>query len=145
MPLRYKIDVLEALKQKGYTTYSLRKENKLSQSTLQKLRKGKGVAWENIENLCSLLECQPGDIIEFVRDNDGYEILVEKESVWAKMLEEVLKDNNIPCVTVPVLGAGFTLKTGMQERLKVYVPSESKAQAEDLMNELFPGERSERS
>ena len=138
MPLRYKIDVLEALKEKGFTTYTLRKENKLSQSTLQKLREGKGVAWENIENLCSLLECQPGDIIEFVKDNDGYELLVEKESMWARMLEEVLKDNSIPCVTVPVLGAGLTLKTGMQERLKVYVPSDCKAQAEELMNELFP-------
>ena len=71
MPLRYKIDVLEALKQKGYTTYSLRKDNKLSQSTIQKLREGKGVAWENIENLCTLLECQPGDIIEYVPDGDG--------------------------------------------------------------------------
>ena len=71
MPLRYKIDVLEALKQKGYTTYSLRKDNKLSQSTIQKLREGKGVAWENIENLCALLECQPGDIIEFIPDSDG--------------------------------------------------------------------------
>lgn len=71
MPLRYKIDVLEALKQKGYTTYSLRKDNKLSQSTIQKLREGKGVAWENIENLCALLECQPGDIIEYIPDGDG--------------------------------------------------------------------------
>lgn len=69
MPLRYKVDVLEALKEKGYTTYTLRKENKLSQSTIQKLREGKGVAWENIENLCSLLECQPGDIIEFIPDS----------------------------------------------------------------------------
>lgn len=69
MPLRYKVDVLEALKEKGYTTYTLRKENKLSQSTIQKLREGKGVAWENIENLCALLECQPGDIIEFISDS----------------------------------------------------------------------------
>ena len=140
MPLRYKINVLEALKEKGFTTYTLRKENKLSQSTLQKLREGKSVAWENIENLCALLECQPGDIIEYVKDNDDYELLTEKESMWAKMLEEVLKDNGIPCVAVPVFGAGFTLKTGMQERLKVYIPSENKARAEELMHELFPDE-----
>lgn len=68
MPLRYKIDILEALKQKGYTTYSLRKDNRLSQSTIQKLRERKGVAWENIENLCVLLDCQPGDLIEYVND-----------------------------------------------------------------------------
>ena len=68
MPLRYKVDVLEALKRKGFTTYSLRQGNKLSQSTIQKLREGKGVAWENIENLCALLECQPGDLIEYIPD-----------------------------------------------------------------------------
>ena len=71
MPLRYKVDILEALKQKGYSTYSLRKGNKLSQSTIQKLREGKGVAWENIENLCALLDCQPGDLLEFVPDGGG--------------------------------------------------------------------------
>ena len=65
MPLHFKIDILEALKQKGYTSYTLRKENLLSQSTIQKLREGKGLSWENIERLCSLLECQPADILEY--------------------------------------------------------------------------------
>ena len=68
MPMQFKIDVLEALKAKGYTTYVLRKENILSQSTLQKLREGKGVAWENLEKLCELLECQPADLVEFTAD-----------------------------------------------------------------------------
>ena len=65
MPLRFKIDILDALKSKGYTSYTLRKENILSQSTIQKLREGKGLAWENIERLCALLECQPGDLLEY--------------------------------------------------------------------------------
>ena len=65
MPLHYKIDILEALKQKGYTTYTLSQENILSQSTIQKLREGKGLSWENIEKLCSLLECQPSDLLEY--------------------------------------------------------------------------------
>ena len=54
MPLVYKIDVMQALKDKGYTTYKLRNEKLLSESTLQKLRNNKGVAWENIETLCKL-------------------------------------------------------------------------------------------
>ena len=68
MPMKFKIDVLEALKEKGYTTYTLRKENILSQSTLQKLREGKGLAWDNIERLCALLECQPGDFLEYTEN-----------------------------------------------------------------------------
>ena len=70
MPMQFKIDVLEALKAKGYTTYVLRKENILSQSTLQKLREGKGLSWENIERICGLLECQPGDLTEYVQENN---------------------------------------------------------------------------
>lgn len=68
MGLQYKIDVLDALKSKGFTTYTLRKENILSQSTIQKLRERKGLAWENIENLCRLLDCQPGELFEYVKD-----------------------------------------------------------------------------
>ena len=66
MPLQYKINVLAALKEKGYNTNRIRTEGLLSQSTLQKLREGRGVAWENLEKICELLECQPADIIEFV-------------------------------------------------------------------------------
>ena len=66
MPLQFKIDVVAALKEKGYTTYRIRNEKILSESTVQKLRAGKGVSWENIETLCRLLECQPADLMEYV-------------------------------------------------------------------------------
>ncbi len=68
MPLRYKLDVINALKEKGISTYTMRKEKILSESTIQKLRQGQGVGWENIEILCKLLECQPADLIEYVSD-----------------------------------------------------------------------------
>lgn len=66
MALKYKIDVLAALKEKGITTYQIRKDRLLSESTVQKLRAGVGVSWENIETMCRLLECQPGDLMEYV-------------------------------------------------------------------------------
>jgi len=68
MTLVYKIDVLNALKEKGYNTNKIRTEGLLSQSTLQKFRNKQGVSWENLETLCRLLECQPADLIEFVAD-----------------------------------------------------------------------------
>lgn len=70
MALQYKINVLEALKDKGYTTYTLRKEKRLSESTIQKLRVGEGVAWDNLETLCKLLDCDICDILEYVKDNN---------------------------------------------------------------------------
>ena len=72
VPMKYKIDVLSALKKHGFTTYKIRKEKLLSESTVQKLRAGIGVSWENVETICRLLRCQPGDIIEYVEDGpDG--------------------------------------------------------------------------
>ena len=65
MPIVYRIEVLPALKNAGYNTTRLRREKLLSESTLQKFREGKPVSWENLETLCSLLSCQPGDIIEY--------------------------------------------------------------------------------
>ena len=68
MGLQFKEDVLAALKEKGITTYQIRKEKLLSESTVQKLRAGIGVSWENLETLCRLFDSQPYDIIEFVKD-----------------------------------------------------------------------------
>ena len=68
MSLHYKINVLEALKEKGITTYSLRKEKALSESTIQKLRNGEGVSWDNLETLCKLLDCDISDILEYQKD-----------------------------------------------------------------------------
>ena len=68
MGLQFKVDVLAALKEKGITTYQIRKEKLLSESTVQKLRAGIGVSWENLETLCRLLDCLPYDLIEFVKD-----------------------------------------------------------------------------
>ena len=68
MPIRYKINILEALKAKGCTTYRIRKEKIFSESTLQKFRNNESVSLDNIATVCKLLECQPGDIMEYVKD-----------------------------------------------------------------------------
>jgi putative transcriptional regulator len=68
LPLKYKIDVVDALKAKGFYPQKIRKEKLLSESTMTKLRRGEPVSWENLEMICKLLECQPGDIIEYIDD-----------------------------------------------------------------------------
>ena len=65
MGMVFKINVLQALKDKGYSTYRIKNDKLLSQSTLQKLREGKPVSWENIETFCRLLEIQPGELLEY--------------------------------------------------------------------------------
>lgn len=70
MALRYKFNILERLKSVGYNTNRLRREKLLSESTLQKFRNGQIVSTDNINNLCGLLGCQPGDILEYVPDDE---------------------------------------------------------------------------
>ena len=72
MALRYKINVLDALKEKGYSSYTLRKEKLLSESTIQKLREGEGVAWDNLDTLCRLLECDICDLLEYQKFSGGF-------------------------------------------------------------------------
>ncbi|MBQ5562887.1 MAG: helix-turn-helix transcriptional regulator [Clostridia bacterium] len=70
MGMAFKINVLQALKDKGYSTYRIKNDKLLSQSTLQKLREGKPVSWENIETFCRLLEMQPGELLEYNPDTE---------------------------------------------------------------------------
>lgn len=71
MPIEYKFDILSELKAAGYSTYRLRKEKLLGEATMQKIRRSELVSWENIATICRLLQCQPGDIIEYVEDNEA--------------------------------------------------------------------------
>ena len=68
MALKYKINVLEELKNKGITSYTLRKNKTLSESTIQKLRNGEGVSWDNLEVLCGLLDCNIEDLLVYEKD-----------------------------------------------------------------------------
>lgn len=67
--IKYKIDVLEALKSRGYSTYKIRNDKILNESTVQKLRSNKYINMENLDKLCILLDCQPGDLLEFIPDD----------------------------------------------------------------------------
>lgn len=66
--LAYKIDVLETLKESGYNSTRILRENLISQSAMQKIRKGDMVGIKTIERLCELLDMQPGNIIKYIEE-----------------------------------------------------------------------------
>lgn len=68
MAIKYKTNVLALLKNNGYTTYKLRKEKILGESTLQKMRTNILLSWAELNTVCTLLNVQPGDIVEFIPD-----------------------------------------------------------------------------
>ena len=68
MSLKYKIDILRELKSKGYSSFKLREEKLIGQSYIQQLRKGELVSYACLEKICGLLNCQPGDLLEYVKE-----------------------------------------------------------------------------
>lgn len=67
MPIVYKVNVLDELKGRGYTTTKLRRGDILGESVIQALRTGHGISWTTLGRLCELLDCQPGDILKYDR------------------------------------------------------------------------------
>ena len=71
MPIRYKVDVIAALKEAGYNTTRIRKDKIMGEAMLQKIRSGQMVSWATLETICDLLGCQPGDLLEYVKETPG--------------------------------------------------------------------------
>ena len=65
--LKYK-NVLEQLKQKGYSSYYLSKNKIMGNSKIQNIRENR-VDAKTINQICSILDCQPGEILEYIPDD----------------------------------------------------------------------------
>lgn len=85
------------------------------------------------ENKCSLCGRRKLREVEKI----DYCFVLEKEDLWAKMFMEILKENNIPYMYLPVVGAGTIIKTGGMERYKIYVPYEKRIEAIELIDSVF--------
>lgn len=71
--ITYKMDVLAALKEKGYSTYRIRKEKVFHESTLQAIRSGQHVSYAVLDKLCDLLGCDVGDLLHHIPDQESKE------------------------------------------------------------------------
>ena len=63
----YKKDIMSELKDKGYTSYRLRHEKIISEKNMTNIR-NKKVTMAVLNQLCQLLDCQPGEILEYLPD-----------------------------------------------------------------------------
>lgn len=68
MAIKYKLDIMEALNKAGYSSTRLRREKLLGESYMTQLRRGELVSWAAINTICRLLQCQPGDLVEYRKD-----------------------------------------------------------------------------
>lgn len=69
MPIKY--DKLIALmREKGITSYTLKRDNIIGQATYKKIMEGGDIDTRTLAKLCKLLDCQPGDILEYAPDKE---------------------------------------------------------------------------
>ena len=69
--LRWKVSILDELRNAGYNSTRIRRENLMGQQMLTKLRNGELPSWATIDNICEWLHCQPGDLIEHVSEAEN--------------------------------------------------------------------------
>ena len=68
MSFRYKVNIMDKLKEKCYSSTRLRREKLLGESYMSQIRRGDMISWAALDTVCTLLECQIGDIIDHVAD-----------------------------------------------------------------------------
>jgi putative transcriptional regulator len=67
-----KLRVKEILDQKGYTKYWLYKQMGMSYQNFSKMinNETSSIKYSNLEALCDILQCTPGDLFEYAPERD---------------------------------------------------------------------------
>lgn len=64
--ISYKINVYEELQKRGISSYAIKKNSLMSQSTLSKLKNNDtSITLSSLDKVCQLLQCDVADIVEF--------------------------------------------------------------------------------
>lgn len=63
-------DILGRLSESGYSCYRLRREKLLGEATITRIRNGAALNTSTLDVICTLLHCQPGELISWVPDEE---------------------------------------------------------------------------
>ncbi len=69
MPIVVNLDVVMAKRKMSLNELSDKVGLTLSNLSILKTGKAKAIRFSTLETICNVLECQPGDILEYVSDN----------------------------------------------------------------------------
>lgn len=60
--------MLKLFQERGITSYTMKKEKIIGQATWKKIQEGGNIDTKSLGALCGFLDCQPGDLLEWVPD-----------------------------------------------------------------------------
>jgi putative transcriptional regulator len=75
MPIIVNLDVMMAKRKMSLNELSERVDLTLSNLSILKTGKAKAIRFSTLESICKVLDCQPGDILEYSNDNQSTTIL----------------------------------------------------------------------
>lgn len=70
MGIRINLDVVMAQRKKGLTELAGEVDLTLANLSILKNNKAKAIRFSTLDAICKALHCQPGDIIEYVEDEE---------------------------------------------------------------------------
>jgi len=70
MPIIVNVDVMMAKRKMSLNELSERVDLTLSNLSILKTGKAKAIRFSTLEAICKALDCQPGDILEYVHDEE---------------------------------------------------------------------------
>lgn len=71
MPIIVNLDVMMAKRKMSLNELSEKVELTLSNLSILKTGKAKAIRFSTLEAICKALDCQPGDILEYGKENTG--------------------------------------------------------------------------
>jgi putative transcriptional regulator len=71
MPIIVNVDVMMARRKMSLTELASRVDITLANLSILKTGKAKAIRFGTLEAICKALDCQPGDILEYVPEMDG--------------------------------------------------------------------------
>ena len=74
MPIIINLDVVMAKRKRSLTDLANEVDITLANLSILKNSKAKAIRFSTLEAVCKALDCQPGDIIEYVPDEDEVDL-----------------------------------------------------------------------
>lgn len=72
MAIVINLDVMMAIRKKSLTELAGEVDITLANLSILKNNKAKAIRFSTLEAICKALNCQPGDIIQYVDDEEGH-------------------------------------------------------------------------
>lgn len=90
--IRYKIDILYALKCRGFNSTFLRQNKILSESAMSSLRHNNPVSFVTLDRICALLGRDVSELIEFIPDE---KVVQKKNEAYKKTAESMARGKGV--------------------------------------------------